>query len=172
MKFYDNNGCERDSYLEMIGADVGISVKKLIDIISMPFKKEDSVDIDDIDEIPLDDTEFYDQQVNSDCITANDESMDINGNDVIIPERDDIFIPGVTPKIPYNPGHHITVDPTNSQLILHDEDGNILNVTRIDPRLDKSNIMDILNMVYDDLPAPEKSSKSKDSEEIKPIKND
>lgn len=157
MKFYDNNGCERDSYLEMVGADVGIGIKKFCDFVTKPFKKDIDNEDHDLDELwDEDDLDFYE-----------DDEPDEPYEDVIVaePERDDIFIPGTTPKIQYNPEHHITVDPINAKLILHDENGNIINITRIDPRLDfnQANIMNILNMVYEDLPNSTSYTKTPES---------
>ena len=163
MKFYDNNGCERYSYLEMLGADIGIGVKKFCDFITKPFKKDIDNEDYDFDELwDEDDLNFYEDE--------DENESDKQNEDLIIPERDDIFIPGITPKIQYNPEYHITVDPINSKLILHDENGNIVNITRIDPRLDfnQSNIMNILNMVYEDLPnsaSYTKTPESTDSED-------
>ena len=76
--------------------------------------------------------------------------MNIPGKgDSVEKGRDDLFIPGTTPKIPCDKKNVVAIDYDNNQLLLKDEDGNTIHTTNIDRRLMSCPVKDLINMVYD-----------------------
>lgn len=142
MKFLDNNGKTHKTY---VGAMLGAVSNKVNNIINNKFKG-----YKEAKDLSMDD-DLYDEE-----ITDNDQLKhslhDINLSNVQhipVKDRDEIFVPGKTPKVKFSSKDVIKIDYENSRLILEGENHKVLNITQIDPRLFDCPIKDIINMVYD-----------------------
>jgi len=136
MKFLDKKGNTHRSYLGAMASDV-------IGIIR-PNKKKPVTPVN----IPMDDN-FIDDMHDDDIIDVDCQPAD--EEEPVYP-MDEVFEPGVTPKIPMDKKKHTArIDFENHQIYLEDQDGKVITTTRFDSRLDNCPTKDLFNMIFDEV---------------------
>lgn len=129
MKFIDSKGKVHSTYLKAVGCSI-------INLITPMKKKPEMV-------ITGPDDDGWEPQEN-----IHDEPV---SEEPVYP-MDQVFEPGVTPKIPMDKKKHTArIDFENHQIFLEDEEGNIVTSTRFDSRLDNCPTKDLFNMIFDEV---------------------
>ena len=126
MKFMDNRGVEQVS---RIAAMCSSLINKIEDKLDKCINEDESND------------------ATTDDAIIDAEFTEVDNSDV--KDRDDVFIPGVTPKVQRTSKHTINIDFENYRLILKDESGKVVNVTQIDSRLRDCPLKDVISMIYE-----------------------
>ena len=155
MKFYDNAGNMHETYIGTIGSNIknilAIGASKMDKFI-----KKKLTGCKEAEEISMnDDWRNYDPDIDNDDIDniINDDIDDpLSPNNIVSVtpiDRDEIFVPGTTPKIKCNKSHTVKIDYNNHQIMLLDKNNNIIHSTIIDPRLENMSIKDLINILYE-----------------------
>ena len=136
MKFYDNNYKLHDTY---IGALKDNIINKFNNFIRKKFPGYKETE--GVLNYSGDSFEY--------SAPYNEPIFDYEISEDQSPVYNDTFVPGVSPKVECNSKHTIKIDYKNHELSLEDEDGNVINTTKIDSRLENCPTKDLINMVYD-----------------------
>lgn len=145
MKFIDKDGNIHNTYWGALFAPVTGKMNNFMNT-RLPGFKESANDFNDEPGYSMEDNGIYDTQDDADDMT------------ILIKGRDDLFIPGTTPKVKCSKKHVIKIDYDNHQMILEDEFGGVLHTTNIDSRLMNCPAKDLINMVYDIIPEKEENT--------------
>ena len=152
MKFKDKMGYNHDTHISAISANiggtlggfVGSSIHGVVNGVTKLYNKVKG--IDNVDDPTIGLYEFEDVcEIESDDPSYKEDDMSIISPD----DRDNIFIPAVTPKIPRSKKHSIMINYKDHKISLMDENDNVINTTNIDPRIEDCSLKNIIDMVYE-----------------------